>query len=294
MTDPNSNTARSFRDKWHNNPTLAFAETLRPGSEILTWILQRNGFRTTEELRLHLHYRRRILDAGCGNGRVTALLRTLANPAAEVVGVDLVAADIAARNLHDYAGVTVCQADLLGNLDGLGSFDFIYCQEVLHHTAIPQQAFANLCGLLEAGGEIAIYVYKKKAPVREFVDDLVRDRISGLKYEDALAACKEITEFGKSLTQVDASVTVPSVNVLGIEGGEYDFQRLLYHFFFKCFWNPELSFDENAAINYDWYHPQLSSRHEPDEIMSWFHEAGLNLVHFNVDHYGITARGVKG
>ena len=293
MTDPNANTARSFRDKWDNNPTLAFAESLRPGSEILTWILRRNGFNAAEDLQQHLVDRRRILDAGCGNGRVTALLRTLAHPAAEVFGIDLVSADVAAKNLSEYRGITVRQADLLGNLEGLGSFDFIYCQEVLHHTANPQQAFRNLCALLDADGEIAIYVYKKKAPAREFVDELVRERISPMPYDEALAACKEITEFGRALAETNTLVRVPSVKVLEIEGGEYDVQRLIYHFFFKCFWNADLSFAENAAINYDWYHPQLSSHHNSQEITGWFEDAGLALVHLNVDHYGITARGIR-
>ena len=74
---------------------------------------------------------------------------------------------------------------------------------------------------------------------------------------------------------------------------EYDVQRLIYHFFLKCFWNPSLAFDANAAINYDWYHPQLCTRHTLPEVESWFADAGLSVVHRLVDHYGITVRGVR-
>ena len=292
MSQPDQ-TSKSFREKWQNNPDLAFSETLREGSDIFQWITNRNGFATPDAFRQWLAPHRRILDAGCGNGRVTALLHQYAPADADIVGIDLTAADVARANLEGRPRVSVFTKDLLGDLTDLGQFDLIYCQEVLHHTADPRQAFLNLTGRLSPRGEIAIYVYKVKAPLREYADDFVRDRVSRLPYDAALDAMKEITAFGKALSEVNAKVTVPDVKVLGIEAGEYDVQRLVYHFFLKCFWNPELGFDANAAINYDWYHPQLSTRHTPEEVASWFADAQLKVVHRVVDHYGITMRGVR-
>lgn len=287
------NTMRSFRDKWQRNEKLAFSETLRKGSEIQQWILNRNGFASDAELKSHLFGKRRILDAGCGNGRVTALLRECTQPQTAVVGIDLVAAAVAARNLAEYKNLEVREGDLLGDLSALGRFDFIYCQEVLHHTADPARAFRNLCDLLELRGEIAVYVYKKKAPAREYVDDYVNARIKDLPYEEAIAACREIAALGRALCESGHKVSVPAVKVLGVEGGEYDVQRFLYHFFVKCFWNPALSFDENVAVNYDWYHPELASRHTPDEVEQWFQDAHLEITHRCIDFYGITIRGVR-
>ena len=63
------NTARSFSDKWHKNPKGFFEETLREGSETQTWILGRNGFASAAALRAYLMDKRRVLDAGCGNGQ---------------------------------------------------------------------------------------------------------------------------------------------------------------------------------------------------------------------------------
>ena len=286
------NTKQSFSDKWSHNERLAFEETLREGSEIQKWILARNGFQSKADLVSHLQNRRRILDAGCGNGRVTALLRECSSPEwTQIVAIDLVAAEVASRNLSTYLNIEVREGDLLSNLSSLGRFDFIYCQEVLHHTADPQRAFTNVCSLLEPGGEIAIYVYKRKAPVREFVDDYVRGKIAPLNYEEAIKASRDITELGRILAELNCKVQVPGVPVLGIEAGEYDLQRFLYHFFMKCFWNPSLSYDENVAINYDWYHPQLCSRHTTDEVRHWFERAGLMVAHEYVDFYGITMRG---
>jgi SAM-dependent methyltransferase len=288
-----SQTFTSFKDKWENNPDLAFAMTQREGSEIHDWIVNRNGFADAGELRAYLAGKKRILDAGCGNGRVTALLHTNSGPTAQVVGVDLTAADVARRNLEGLPRLRIEQGDLLGDLSALGTFDFIYCQEVLHHTRDPKGAFVNLTGLLEPGGEIAIYVYKVKAPAREFVDDYVRRAISGLPYADAMKAMEQITELGRVLSDVQGKVKVPAVDVLGIEAGEYEVQRFLYHFFCKCFWNADLSFEANVAINYDWYHPQLCTRHTVQEVREWFRDAGLAVNHEHVDPYGITMRGRK-
>ena len=292
-TPDSTQTVGSFRDKWEQNPDLAWSETLREGSDIFTWILGRNGFGTPDAFRAWLSGRTRILDAGCGNGRVTALLRHYSNPSSDIVGIDLSAAHVARVNLAGAARVSIFEKDLLGDLSDLGAFDLIYCQEVLHHTSDPRGAFLNLTRRLAPGGEIAIYVYKLKAPIREFADDYIRDRIVALPYDDAMVAMREITAFGKALAEGGGKVTVPSVKLLGIDAGEYDVQRLLYHFFLKCFWNPSLDFDANAAINYDWYHPQLCTRHTLPEVETWFADAGIEIIHRCVDHYGITVRGLK-
>lgn len=290
-----TNTEKSFSDKWNQNKDLAFTETLREGSDIFNWILNRNGFKDGHDLANYLKTKHRVLDAGCGNGRVTALLRKYSNTAqTSVVGIDLVAAHIAKENLADATNVSFYKKDMLeDDLSDLGKFDFIYCQEVLHHTKNPFQSFSNLVQLLEENGEIAIYVYKQKAPTREFVDDYIRNKIIGLDYNAAIQVCQQITELGKTLHDLHLKVNIPAVEVLQIEKGEYDLQRFIYHFFMKCFWNPDLNFDANVAINYDWYHPQNCSRHTLEEVKEWFAKHNLEINHSFVDYYGITLKGIK-
>ena len=291
-TDP-TQTRRSFREKWANSPDAAFASTNTEGSTIQNWILNRNGFDTLEDLRAHIADRTRILDGGCGNGRVTALLSTVAAPGAEVMGIDLNADAVASANLAGVENIRVRNADLLGDLSDIGPFDFIYCQEVLHHTEDPQGGFDNLVSRLVPGGEIAIYVYRKKAPIREYTDDFVREAIKDMSYEEGMEVSAQITELGKRLSELDATVEVPDIPVLGITGGEHHVQRLLYHFFMKAFWNPELSYHDNVVVNFDWYHPSTCSRHTVDEVEGWYRVAGLDIVHSFEDEYGITVRGVK-
>ena len=103
----------------------------------------------------------------------------------------------------------------------------------------------------------------------------------------------QITELGKVLSELKVDVNIPAVDILGIEAGNYDIQRFLYHFFAKCFWNPDMDFQANAAINYDWYHPTLCTRHTLEEIENWFETAALSIKHRHVDPYGITVRGVR-
>src|SRR5262245_4902025 len=124
-------TSKSFKDKWEQNPQLALSQTLREGSVMFQWILNRNGFSSTAEFERWRSARTRVLDAGCGNGRVTALLRRHTPPATRVVGVDLTSADVARSNLAGMEGVSVFAGVLLGDLSDIGSIDFLYCRSVV-------------------------------------------------------------------------------------------------------------------------------------------------------------------
>ena len=77
----------------------------------------------------------------------------------------------------------------------------------------------NLASLLTKGGELAIYVYKQKAPMREFADDFIRRAIAPLPYEEAMKVCGQVTELGRVLSKLDVKFTSPAVEILGIEAG---------------------------------------------------------------------------
>lgn len=290
-----NNTAKSFFDKWHNNKDLAFQNTLKEGSEIQNWILERNGWQSLSGLQTFLSDKKSILDAGCGNGRVTALMAINAPETSHIVGIDLTAADVASDNLKGVKNASFFKKDLMTDNSDIGKFDFIYCQEVLHHTNDPIKSFSNLVNNnLAENGTIAIYVYKKKAPIREFTDDYIRDKIGTMPYEEAMKHCNQITELSKNLSDQNTEFYCPDIELLGIPAGNYTPQRFLYHFFMKCFWNNDLNFEQNSAINYDWYHPQNCTRHTLSEITDWFIQNDLKITRSYEDYYGITMHGVKG
>lgn len=290
----NSQTAYSFGEKWR-----AFAEFQARGvtsfdDETLGWILKRNGFDSLEQIQMFLRNHRIILDAGCGNGRILGLFADLVNSNTRLFGIDLAAGDVARKNVGSRVE-QIFDGDLtqVESLSKIPSPDFIYCQEVLHHTSNPTGAFNNLARLLASEGEIAIYVYKRKAPIREFTDDYVRRLIEDSDYAQAIDLASDFTRLGRALTELDIEFDVPEVRSLEIPAGRYTVQRFLYHFFAKCYWNPELSEAANNMINYDWYHPAICSRHTLEEVREWFEDAGLDIVHEFVDEYGITMRGRK-
>ena len=289
-----NNTAKSFHDKWHQNKDLAFQSTLKEGSDIQNWILTRNGWNTLNGLKFFLNNKKTILDAGCGNGRVTALLSMNAPLDSKITGIDLTAADVAAENLHGIKNTSFYTKDLMVDNSDLGKFDFIYCQEVLHHTNNPFQSFSNLVKYnLSKKGTIAIYVYKKKAAVREFTDDFIRDKIANMPYEEVMKHCDQITKFSKNISEHKQEFYCPEIELLGIPAGNYTPQRFIYHFFMKCFWSEELNFEQNSAINYDWYHPQNCTRHNMNEINEWYDRNNLEVTHAYEDFYGITMHGIK-
>jgi SAM-dependent methyltransferase len=283
---------RSFCDKWTRNPRLGLKETLDERSNFQRWILGRNGFTDSKHAAYELKQYSRILDAGCGNGRVTALLALLA-PTAKIIGVDIIDLEIAKKNTRQFSNIDFVPANLRENLSHLGTFDFIYCEEVLHHTGDAKASFKNLVRILKKNGKIAIYVYRKKAPSREFMDDYIGEQISELDYEKALEICREIARLGKRLSNLNVDIEVEDMPFIGIVAGKYPIQRFIYNFFMKCYWNPSLTEEENAVINYDWYHPQHRSRHTMEEVRAWFKDENLRVTWEFEDLYGITVHGVN-
>ena len=102
---------------------------------------------------------KRVLDAGCGNGRFA---HYAARYGAEVWAMDLgPAVEVAQRNTEAVGKAQVIQADLHRPPFAPESFDFVYSIGVLHHLPDPEPAFHNLLRYLKPGGEIQIYLYWK-------------------------------------------------------------------------------------------------------------------------------------
>jgi arsenite methyltransferase len=285
---------KAFGHKWTRQPWWGLeGESAHVMEE---WLLARYGWGRPEDYRAFIASRATILDAGSGLGR-EAFRAAAANPTAEIFGLELSdcvdeAAQLArSRGLRN---VTFVQADLMAPPFRPGSFDLILSEGVLHHTPDTRRAFESLAPLLAEGGEIAFYVYRKKAPLREFADDHVRRQVQDLTPDEAWSAMEPLTRLGKILSDLKATVEVPEdVGVLGIKAGGYDLQRLVYYTMFKCYWNERLSFDENVHVNFDWYYPRYAWRHTEDEVRAWLRSAGLTLVHEAIEDSGITMRACK-
>ncbi len=283
---------KSFASKWTSQPLWGTAgETRRFMTE---WTMKKYGWVDRENFKRSLENRKCILDAGTGLGRV-AIDFCEANRTGEVFGVDLSqAVDVAYLNTRKYSNIHIIQADLMRLPFKKKTFDFIFSEGVLHHTPDTKKAFRALLNFLAPEGEIAIYVYKKKGPIREFCDDTIREFTTKLSDKECWEFSRKITKFGKTLSDLKIEFEIPEdIPILEMKAGKYNLQRFFYYHIFKCFWNDRFTFDENNLINFDWYHPANAHRHTAREVKAWFQKARLRFMRFDVSESGITVRGTK-
>lgn len=283
-------TREAFSAKWQRAPDFGHEEKSR--SFYIDWYLDRYEFKNLDGLRDFIKGKSRILDAGTGVGRDTRLYADLAG--GEVFGVDLSESiDLAYRHLKDYPNVHLIRADLTRLPFPANFFDFIACDQVLHHTRNTEESFYALVNHLAPGGDISIYVYRKKAPLREYGDDYLRSVAAGMTEELTWELAEQLTELGRALSELNARVTVPDIPALGIKAGEYDVQRFIYWHMLKCYWNPTLSYGDSVLTNFDWYRPLYAHRHTAGEVRRWFAGAGLDIKTFHECDAGISVRGRK-
>jgi SAM-dependent methyltransferase len=287
-------TESSFGYKWTKLDSFG-SEGMK--DELYAWFLRRYGFGSAEEMRSWFGARRRTLDAGCGAGFSTTswMDERWSDGTSEWVGADISAAiDVARDRLGRFPGTHFVQADVLQLPFRPESFDAIISEGVLHHTPSTERAMKSLVPLLAPGGELMFYVYRRKAPIREFTDDYVREKIAEMAPEEAWEALRPLTRLGQALAELEAEVEVPEdVPLLGINAGRYDVQRLIYWNVAKLFWNPKMTFEENNHLNFDWYAPTYAHRHTEDEVRGWCADERLEITHFDVDDAGFTVRATK-
>ena len=288
-------TRESFAYKWQRQDTYG-----SPGMHgmITNWLVQKYGFGSHDGMRRYFAGRRRTLDVGCGGGLTTSTWITAdwqAGGTAEWCGADISAAiDVARSRLGQHPGTQFVQADVMELPFAAGAFDTVFAEGVLHHTPSTKAALTSLIRVLGTGGEALFYVYRTKAPLREFADDWIRQQVSSMPPEGAWAALRPLTALAESLGRMRAQVTVPEdLPYLGIRAGQYDLQRFMYWHVLKLFWNEDFTFEENNHVNFDWYHPTYAHRQTEEDIRGWCAELGLRIVHLDVQEAGITVRAVK-
>lgn len=252
------------------------------------WFDQRFGFDDEQAFARFLAGRRRVLDAGTGPGLCADRCARLSD--ARVVGMDLGDSVTEAHRVYGgRANLDFVQGDIHHPPFREGTFDFVVCDQVLHHTHDARRGFLKVAGLLAPGGHCAVYVYRQKGMLRELADEHVVGATSRMSVDDCLELSEQLTELGRELSRLNATITLErGVPLLGIEPGEHDVQRLIYWHMLKCFWNDDLGWHQSVMINYDWYCPRYASRHTEDELLGWCKEASLEVDHLDVLESGIS------
>lgn len=103
-----------------------------------------------------------VADLGCGTGQLACLF---AAKGRRVFGGDFSAASLeAAQLLRDKLGLetlTLQPLDLLHVDDAPGTFDYVFCNGVLHHTNDPSGGFVNVMKFTHPGSYVVIGLYNR-------------------------------------------------------------------------------------------------------------------------------------
>ena len=193
-----------------------------------------------------------LLDAGCGSGFISFYLAPSLRKSL-ILNVDISSSiDAAIGYTKNYPNVFFVQADINQLPLTYDLFDAIVSLAVLHHAPDTFKSLSNLVLYLKKGGNIFLYIYKKKSPISEFTDDFLRGHISALPPEAAWGEAIKLTKLGQYPSRLKLTLNIPDdMSLLGLKKGETDLQRLFYWHILKCFWNGEMRFDYNVTINLD-------------------------------------------
>jgi arsenite methyltransferase len=278
-----------FAFKWGKRDTYQSKELAEAH---IAWLHSRYGGKDLLQHHGHLSQGNMlVLDAGMGAGFTAKLIFRDNWNQIRLVGADIsTAVDIAAREIGPLAKESFfIQCDLMHLPFRVRSFDIVMSEGVLHHTPSTRDALLALARQVKPGGILALYVYAKKAPIREYTDDYVRNIVSEMSPEQAWEKLKPLTKLGIALGKLETEIEIlEDVALLGIPKGKIDIQRLFYWAICKTYYRPEFSFDEMNHINFDWFTPKYAHRQTPDEVIAWCSEAGLTVEHLKAEEAGIT------
>lgn len=235
--------------------------------------------------------RKIILDAGCGSGFSALLLFGEHLKHHGYVGVDISNAVEVAKQRFVERGIrgNFVRGNILDLPIAEESIDIIFSEGALHHTESTEEAIRALTNKLKKGGVFLFYVYKRKAVIREFTDDFVRECLTVMSNEQAWEALKPLTKLGQALGKLNVAIEIPEdIPFLGMTKGTIDLQRFFYWNICKVYYDPQLNLDELNHINFDWFRPLNCHRHTPEEIKHYCQQNGLIIERMDVQSSGIT------
>ncbi len=261
------------------------------------WLFERYLDNDLDRLRRWLSGERKIiLDAGCGSGFSALLFFGDYLKEHDYLGIDISSAvDIARKRFQraGYPGEFLKMNLMTLNIPD-GSIDVIFAEGVLHHTDSTEKSLKFLARTLKSGGRFLFYVYARKAVIREFTDDYIRNYLKDMTDEEAWKALEPLTKLGMAMGRLNIQLEVPEeIPFLGIQKGKMDVQRFFYWNVCKQFYHPEFNFDEMNHINFDWFRPLNCHRHTKEEIKKWCAEADLKIEHINLQEAGMTVVAVR-
>jgi SAM-dependent methyltransferase len=219
---------------------------LRKGEFLVSMDLPEDGLRG-----------RLLLDAGCGNGKLTA---SVAAYGAEVVGMDLSRSiERAAQNAEANSGsdapfIHFVQGNILEPPLRPGSFDHIHTSGVLHHTPDTWRAFDSFLPLGKPGAHVYVQLYRVREPWVGIPNQLIRAVTSRLPVEITWKLCWHLVPLHTLAVRAVAAIRGEPTPIT------------------------QANRRERTVSLFDNYSPPYQYRYHPHEVEAKFKAAGLEAV----------------
>ncbi len=200
---------------------------------------------------------RLILDAGCGNGKLTASVATYE---AEVVGMDLSrSVERAAENAERSAGenapfVHFVQGNILEPPLAQESFDHIHTSGVLHHTPDTWRSFRSFLTLGKPGAHVYVQLYRVREPWIGIPNAAIRAVTSRLPVELTWRLCWHLVPLHTLAVRMVAKLRGEVTPIT------------------------QANRRERTVSLFDNYSPRYQYRYRPEEVRAQFETAGLEAV----------------
>jgi arsenite methyltransferase len=295
LSEAQDQTRETFGFKWAKRDTY---ESPAMQDAARAWLFERYCGGDPARLDAWLAGERKVIvDAGCGAGFSALLFFGDRLHEHDYLGIDISSAVQVARTRFAEAGLPAdfLQVGIFEAPIPDASVDLIFSEGVLHHTDSTERAIKHLATKLAPGGRFLLYVYAKKAVIREFTDDHIRERLRPFDDEAAWRMLEPLTKLGIALGELNVTLDVPEdIPYLGIKKGPIDLQRFFYWNVCKLYYRPEFTLDEMNHINFDWFRPLNCHRQTPEEVQRWCEESDLTVEHLDVQDAGITVVARRG
>lgn len=234
-----------------------------------------------------------VLDAGCGMGRYARVARSLG---AEVVAFDLSdSLDRLVAPAREDPKLHVVQGDLLAPPFKRASFDIVYSQGVIHHTADTRGAFDAIARLVKREGLLSVWVYGTPGSYASFASNPLRTGRAWLRSALPLAwLVVWVRQLASdALRALTTRLPVPLLYALCYPLTALGAVPGLKYLTFSV--DPD--FRARLVENFDWLAPPFQTKHTKEELRPWYEAAGFavlkQLPHGLVPKIGFLARREK-
>ncbi len=219
------------------------------------WYINRYGYKNPEGLKRFLADKTFICEAGCGLARDSKMFAE-ANPHAKILAVDQSKQAIATakQTLAKFPNCKTLVADIT-DFSVPQKFDFISCDQVIHHTPNPGNTLRHLYNKLKPGGVLNFSVCRLKNTYRDLVDDLLMEKAKKMRPEDLWEFARVVTEFARALYNL-------KIKSVQFQKRRYEsLQRFVHDQIFRAWYRPDIPFELSVSSNYDWFsgNPRFSS-----------------------------------